>query len=360
MSPSPENEAVLSGVAHVCGAYLGQGTQRIATALELRHAGDRVLTVGEWRPHDPALHEHAGFPFVRDRPDLRMPWLQGEDASGPCWAPLSLVHAGYLASGIDDLPRTNGHNLAGLQAGFSEDEAKDRAAAHLIGQDAVSRWWSQHARLPEVPIPHRLRAGWGDSPWRARVLAVPTRFAVPVRLAVVDDPVDDVIALGIGCAATDDDASMRALSEALLQHACARDLARADSLIRNAPALGNGGVAGLAPHHPERRYAAAFTDRRGMIDPMCHVQFGLDPRIVDDTRARTTPRGQHSSRPNRLPISPFRALSGAGERVVSVDVTTARARAAGAHAVRLLAPRLERLAVAAFPSSTAATPYPGW
>lgn len=359
----PAHEAILSGVAHECGAYLRQGTLRVATAAELREQGERVLTVTDWRPHDPRLHEAPGFPFVRDHPRLRMAWLRGEDGHGACWAPVSLVHAGYPASGLEHLPLTNGHNLVGLQAGFTEEEALDRAAAHLIAQDAVARWWGTAAALPEAPLPEVARAGWGGSPWIVRVLAVPSRFDVPVRLAMVDDPSDGIIALGYGCAASAEDAATRAIVEALIQHASARDLARPDSLIRNAAALGNGGVAGLAPYDPQRRYAAAFADRRLMTDPMCHLQHGLDPEIADRTRQRLRPAAAAAAKPPPpTTASPYQALSRARTGHVRIDVTTARARAAGTRAIRLLTPGLRRLSVSAFDvhDDRAAAPYPGW
>ncbi|GAB3598647.1 YcaO-like family protein [Microbacterium tumbae] len=356
----PEHEAILSGVAHECGAYLGQGVRRAASAAELRLAGERVLTVTEWRPHDPRLHEMPGFPFVRDDPALRTTWLRGEDAQGACWVPLSLVHAGYLASRLDDLPPTNGHNLVGLQAGFTRAEALDRAAAHLIAQDAVARWWSGGSRLAETPLPAVAR--WEQSPWRVRVMAVPSRFGMPVRLAVVDDPAEGVVALGHGCAQSPSEAAARALSEALVQHASARDLLRPDSLIRDAAALGNGGVAGLAPYDARRRYADAFSDRRRMIDPMCHLQYGLDPEAVDHTRRRLEPSGVEAEATAPPSGSPFAALTRGCRRVVRVDVTTRRVRDAGASAVRVLAPDLARLSVAAFDGSESSTahPYPGW
>ena len=365
-------EAVLSGAAHLCGAYLGQGTLRTASAAELVAAGGRVLTVTEWRPHDPALHDEPGFPFIREHPQLRLPWLRGTDAEGACWVPLSLVHAGYLASGLAELPVTNTHNLAGLQAGFTMAEARNRAAAHLIAHDAVARWWASGELLREVPLPEAARNGWAPCRWRVRVLEVPSSCAVPVRLAVVDDAEDDVIALGFASASTPDEAGVRAVVEALIQHASARDLARPDSLIRRAEHLGNGGVAGLAPYSADRRYDLAFADRRSMVDPMCHVQFGLAPEVVAHTRRRVMPASSASASVGvdteavpanpAEPIAPYNALVQATSgRVVSVDTTTPRARAAGVVAVRLLAPTLRRLSVAAFePAEVATHPYPGW
>lgn len=354
---SPDDEAILSGVAHESGAFVRQGELRPGSADGLAAAGERVLSVRRWAPHPDHLHDRPGFPFVRDDPAAPTWWLRGADRHGVRWAPLSLVHAGYLASGLDDLPVTNGHNLVGLQAGFTEHEALDRAAAHLIAHDAVARWWATGSPLRRVEPPALVREAWGDCPWRVGVLELPARFGVPVRLAVVDDPEAGIVALGHAADRRADHAALRALADALVQHACARDLDRSDGLIRRAADLGNGGVAGLAEHDPERAYASAFADRRRMVDPMCHVQYGLDPAVVARTRERLEPGGCVAD-PSDADVSPFAALDASGEEWVRVDVTTPRARAAGAHAVRLLAPGLRRLAMAAF--SDERDVYPGW
>ncbi|MDZ8172211.1 YcaO-like family protein [Microbacterium xanthum] len=362
----PGDEAVRSGLAHLCGAYLGQGRIRLADAASLRAAGDEVLTVDQWRPHPPELHDQPGFPFTRLGDHDPTWWLRGAASDVTCWVPLSLVHAGYLASELDPLPRTNGHNLVGLAAGFTAEEARDRAAAHVIAHDAVARWWDRGDELADVFAPETVDDAWDGCAWALRILAVPSPLGVPVRLAVVDDPERDVVALGFACAREPAEAAEAAAASALVQHASARDLLAPASLIREAAALGNGGVAGLAPFDPGRRYADAFADARHLIDPMCHLQRGLDPRVIADTRRRTTPAVPRTptsdtagtSTPRQR--SPWEALDGS-TRTVVVDVATPDVREAGARAVRVLAPDLRRLDVAAFDDPRRARhPYPGW
>ncbi|WP_407319891.1 YcaO-like family protein [Isoptericola halotolerans] len=362
-----ERAAVLSGLAHLCGAWLGQGELRRATDRELRDAGERLLGVREWRPHDPALQTLPGFPFRPVAPGAPTWWLQGTEHLGattaPCWVPFSLVHAGYLASRLVGLAATNGHNLVGLEAGQDRSEALDRAAGRLLAQDAVARWWYDDGpALRDVALPPQVRDD--DAPVALRVLAVPSPSGVPVRLAVADDREQDVVALGYACHEDPAVAAEGAVWEALVQHASASDLARPDSLIRRAPELGNGGVAGLAAHDPQRHYGAAFADRRRMIDPMCHVQYGLDPDVVRQVRRRTQPDTGPGAEPDGAPPtgSTFTRLLEAPGRVVTVDVTTSRVRAGGFCAHRVLATGLRRLTVAAFPQrrSEAQAPYPGW
>lgn len=357
---TPERAAVLSGIAHYCGAYLGQGEIRRATADELRAGGQRVLTVAEWRPHDPTLHTMPGFPFVPDDDHTVTWWLAGDEDGETCWVPFALVHAGYLASVLRPLPPTNSHNLVGLQAGTDLADAADNAAAHIIAHDAVARWWRNPHALPACDPPLTLRTPASKTSIEIRVLAVPSVTAVPVRLVVVDDRADDIIGLGFAAAASPEDAAAKAAAEALIQYASAVDLNSPHSLIRNAESIGNGGVAGLAAFDLHRRYdKTAFADVRRLTDPMCHVQYGLSASSVVRVRQRTAPQG--SADPPTGDARPLASLLVSDSRVVVVDVTTPRVREAGFAACRILAPRYERLTPAAFPSIDDQTPpYPGW
>lgn len=357
---TPERAAVLSGIAHYCGAYLGQGELRRATAYELRTTGQRVLTLAEWRPHDPTLHAMPGFPFVPDDDRAVNWWLAGDEDGETCWVPLALVHAGYLASGLHPLPPTNSHNLVGLQAGTDLADAADNAAAHIIAHDAVARWWRNPSALPACDLPATLRTPTHDSPLDIRVLAIPSLTGLPVRLVVADDRRDDIIGLGFAAAANLEEAASRAAAEALVQYASARDLNSPHSLIRDAESIGNGGVAGLATFDPNRRYAeTAFADTRRLTDPMCHVQYGLSASSVARVRQRTAPHG--TAHPLDSGAQPLSSLLASGSRVVVVDVTTPRVRETGFAACRILAPQFERLTPSAFPAWNDRTPpYPGW
>jgi ribosomal protein S12 methylthiotransferase accessory factor len=288
-------------------------------------------------------------------------WLAGDERGETCWVPISLVHAGYLASRLDPLPSTNSHNLVGLHAGTDLEAAAERAAAHVIAHDAVARWWRKPSPLPESDLPAVLQPAENrESEQDIRVLAVPSSTGVPVRLAVVDDREKDIVSLGFAAAAQPHDAALAAAAEAMIQHASARDLDSPDSLIRNAESIGNGGVAGLAPFDRHRRYAeTAFADARSLIDPMCHVQYGLSASSVARVRRRTVP--QDSVCDEGVGVQPLSALFGADTRVVVVDVTTPRVREAGYSACRVLAPDFERLGPAAFPGRIdGISPYPGW
>lgn len=372
---------ILSGVAHYCGTDLGQGRRTRASADEFGARGERWFDLRTWEPHDPRLHDFRGFPFSRFDPSRVDEWIQGRDAWGDVWVPSSLVFAGYASRGSS--PPTNAMNLVGLHAGRTADEATERAVAHVIAHDAVAVWWSSTAVASAAAIPARAVAVMDSSRLDLRVLAIRSTLGVPVRLAVVDDPVDGVVSLGFAAHIEPDRAAELAVVEALIQHVSARDLASGSSLIRDSAELGNGAVAGLVPFDPHRRYAAAFgADHRGLIDPMAHVQFGLDPSVVERVRARTRPSGTHPEETGATESGPsadgiVATVAARGRIPTVVDVTTDRVRSTDYRAVRAILPGLARLQPAAFPldptgrlararkelewkEDWAPLPYPGW
>lgn len=371
--------AILSGAELYCGAYTGRGERTLASFAELQAAGERALAIADWEPHDPSLHEQPGFPFARFGPDAPLWWIAGEESGERCWVPLSLVHVGWLQAGLEPATVFHGHNFTGMKAGRTPAEAAERACAHVAAHDAVALWWATGggSRPHAAPVAEFVALAWGSCRLELRLLAIPSEAGVPVRLAVVDDPERDLVSLGFAADRSGSRASELAVVEALIQHVSARDLDAPDSLIRDAEALGNGAVAGLAPHDPERRYRDAFGPTyRGLIDPMCHVQFGLDPRVAAVVRERTAPLPERPESPDTRPVRSL--LEAAGHRVVTVDATAERVRSAGLHAVRALVPGLARLQPAAFPlapegrigraakrsGGTGFTietlPYPGW
>ncbi|MBH0110049.1 YcaO-like family protein [Salinibacterium sp. NG22] len=384
--------ALLSGVAHYCGADLEQGIRTRASLAELQHSGERAFELASWPPHDPTLHALPGFPFVELRSDTRIDWVRGQDAAGDIWVPQSLVFADYLRGSRNSALATNTNNLVGQQAGRTQADAVERAAAHAVAHDAVAVWWSSTAAASAVPLPQSVATVFAESELKVRILAIPSTTGIPVRLAVVDDVNNTILSLGFAAHTDDDTASELAIVEALIQHASAQDLAQENSLIRDSAALGNGAIAGLVSWDPQRRYAHAFgSEHRGLIDPMAHVQYGLDPTVVEHARQRTQPRLQTqqglssttgSAAPDASssaapPAAPTSVTAAVSATLITVDVTTERVRAAGFHAVRAIIPGFARLQPAAFPldplgrlteareslgwdAALAPGPYPGW
>lgn len=352
-----------SGVAHYCGAYLGQGRHRRASWAQLAAAGEDAVDPASLELHDPALTTEPGSPLVPFDRDLEVSWLAGTRRTGtagaagagsPCWVPLSLVHAGWLGATHQGVqPTTNLDNLVGLAAARTAGEAAERGAEHVIAQDAVAVWWARGSRLAPVAVPEPVAAAWGPVPVDAQVtlLDVPSTTGHPVVLAVVDDPTRDIVTAGSAAGPTSAVAAERAVVEALLQHAWARDLDSPVGLVRRATELGNGQVAGLAEHRPHRDYLAAHRgDLRDVVDPMVHVELGLDTWVVAETRRRTSPCDSRLVE-RRGRGTALDALVASGLGAVTVDVTTADVAASGWSAVRVVSPGAASLLPAAFPLS---------
>ncbi|QSB04169.1 YcaO-like family protein [Natronoglycomyces albus] len=363
-----DQPGLLSGLAHYCGAYLGQGQRHYASLTQLREAGEDALDLRDWEPHDPALHEEPGFPFIRFDIDQKLWWMAGKRGDKRCWVPLSLVHAGWMQADLPGLVAHNYHNLVGLQAGNTWDEAVERACAHVVASDAVALWWAGGDRLPLAAVPPTVKQAWGECELKLTLLKVPSTMKVPVVLAVVDDPAADIVTLGFAAHRDPDTAAELAVVESLIQHASAQDLNSPESLIRDQ------GVAGLVPYDERRRYRDAFgIDLRGLIDPMCHVQRALDPRVARAVRHRCLPSRDVTPAPV---CDSVRAALAEQHELILLDVATDRVRSAGMHVARAVVAGLARIQPAAFPLDMTARfsrlarqcawsrqhrePYPGW
>ena len=374
-------EVLAAGVSHYCGAFLGQGAHRRATWSALTAAGGAAVDPVDLTLHDPAIAGVSGSPLVPFDRDTDTWWLAGSRCrdAAPCWVPLSLVHAGWLeVAALGPQPVTNYHNLTGLAAATDTEAAVERALEHVVAQDAVAAWWHRGGALARLPAPDEVTAAWAGPAVDVTLtlLDVPGTTGVPVVLAVADDPDRGIVALGHAAGRSSRTAAHRAAAEALMQHAYARDLDDPDGLVRRSGALGNGAVGGLAPHRPERDYLAAHReDLRDVVDPMGHVEIGLDPPVVARTRRRVRPEGTTRHRIASAPV--VDTVLAAGWEPVAVDVTTDDVRACGWSAVRVVVPGMQPLLPAAFPPparrldavaealgwsarSDESCPYPGW
>ncbi|MGF1645324.1 MAG: YcaO-like family protein [Kineosporiaceae bacterium] len=374
-------EVLAAGVAHYCGAYLGQGTRVRATWSALTGSGEDAVDPIDLTLHDPAIPGSPGSPLVPFDRDTDVWWLQGTRCRDgrPCWVPLSLVHAGWLeVTALGPQPVTNYHNLTGLAAALDPVSALDRALEHVVAQDAVAAWWHRGPELARLPVPGDVAAAWAGPAVDVRLtlLDVPGTTGLPVVLAVADDLARGIATLGHASGRSSRVAARRAAAEALLQHAYARDLDDPDGLVRRAGALGNGVVGGLAPHCPGREYLAAHRpDLRDLVDPMCHVEVGLDPAVTGTTRRRVRPEGTAQHRLAPAPV--VDTVLAAGWEPAAVDVTADDVRACGWSAVRVVVPGMQPLLPAAFPPAprrldavaealgwpdppSPPGPYPGW
>lgn len=364
--------ALASAVAHLAGPWTGASPTRSATPVELAAAGEAYLDPAGTAVTDPAVVTHPGSPLTPL--DVRRPvaWVRGHRGAtaAPVWVPLQDVHTHVEPPPVPDQAPAGYHNLAGMAAARSRREAVERAFAHVVSHDAVARWWRWAEAPPPgvLPVPRSLRDRWAGATVTVELRRLPSRFDADVVLAVVRDPERGVLALGHAAGA---DAAEQAALSALVQLVTARDLAGADGRIRAAVAAGAGTVPGLLAHRPARDYldlapalpgVAVVAPRPAVLDPMAHLQLGLDPRVlgrVEERLAGGRPEGP-AGRPSRR--------AGAGPTTDAVHVLTTPPPLAGNgwESVRVLVPGCLRLEPAAFPVPGPASgeaeqvPYPGW
>ncbi|MFT3862313.1 YcaO-like family protein [Micropruina sp.] len=366
--------AVASAVAHLAGPWCRATIARRGSPEELRAAGVRVLDPALLTVADPALGAHPDSPLPPIRGDQEQWWVPARRLSQPrpVWAPIAFTHTYSDPPALPDQPVLGYHNLAGAAAARTVPAAVSAGLRHVLSLDAVARWWRScdAPAPPALAVPARLRDAWGDAMLELELRLLPSRFEVPVVLAVVRDRERAITTLG-HAAGDPIEAAMKAAAEALLQLASARDLLDPDGLIRHSAALGAGTAPGLLEHRPRRDYlncaptrssGTAIPARPALTDAMAHLQVGLDPRLQRrlHTRLGDPP-------PARPPSWPGVAeLVHRGVPVHVVTLTPPPLRHSGWHAVRVLVPGCLRLEPAALPIRAGVgnrpehLPYPGW
>ena len=374
----PEEEvrehAVASAVAHLAGPWCYATTVRRGSPDELRAAGVRFLDPGLLAVADPALGDHPDSPLTPIRGDRHQWWVPARcmGHAEPVWAPVAFTHTYADPPALHGQPVLGYHNLAGVAAARTATAAIEAGLRHVLSQDAVARWW-RDADAPPPPVlevPARLREFWRDATLDLDLRLLPSRFDMPVVLAVVCDREHTITALG-HAAGDASEAAMKAAADALMQLASARDLLDPHGLIRHAGALGAGEAPGLLAHRSKRDYldhaparpsGTAIPARPALTDAMAHLQVGLDPRLLRRLRVRLgdPERAEPPSWPG------VAELVRRGVPIHSVTLTPPPLRRGGWHAARVLVPGCLRLEPAAFPvrvergTRPEQLPYPGW
>jgi ribosomal protein S12 methylthiotransferase accessory factor len=188
------------------------------------------------------------------------------------------------------------------------------------------------------------------------LLRIPCAFDVPVIAAFVDDPVRKMVGFGSACRPTPAVAAEKALTEALVTYANARELAARDSTFWSGVRSGRLAQAPYRSWRADHGYRATFrADWRDLTVLDVNVQLYLDPVMQGEPLQRLRrPRG--SDRLGALPSVCGDARAGYLELLraqnlsaVSVDLTTSDVAATGLRVVRVVVPGLYHNAPAAFP-----------
>jgi ribosomal protein S12 methylthiotransferase accessory factor len=355
------SSAVGEAVERYCGNFVPAGLRR-ASFDELAREGRAAVDPRTLALYSPSQHAAPGFPFEPFTTGLRVRWAEGYtlDDGLPVLVPASLAYVNYHHLAGEGEPLTNYVNLAGIAAGPDLQAAETAAMEELMERDATMIWWHNAlaARPVEVddlrlapwlrPCPE-LGPGWAqaagvESPWRYRLVAIPTTLDVAVIGALVHDPEAGIVGLGVAARPDPVAAVHKAIVEAVSLHfyACGLDDPAGAIWELSESGLFDGSV--LKPHRADRRYRDDYrSDWRDVLDLACHSQLWLDPRmepalapIVGEAPPVTLDRLPKVTGDVRAGY--IRRLLAQGLRPCAVDMTTPDVAATGARVVRVVAP----------------------
>ncbi len=335
--------AVGEAVERYCGSRLPEDRLRFGSHASLRRAGIPALDPRRLHLYSERQYRSDGFPFAPLTTDAECSWVEGRSwtTGEPVWVPAFLVAHGEH----DPLPYSD-PLVAGVACGTSEEHAVTSGLEEVIERDTTMLWWANAARLPRLPMTDRLRALTADSAdaYDTTLIPLDNEFGVPVLAAVVRDRATGWLAIGFATRPDPYEAAEKALAEGFTLHHTCRFLDDEKALgdgVADLPHLGN-----LKPYRADRRYLDSYRpDFADVRDLLCQQQLHLDPRA-----------GEHVA-PwlEDLPFRPWHGLPALGERrlavyrerveargfeVISVDLTTCDAEAAGFSAAHTIVPGL--------------------
>lgn len=354
--------AIGEAVERYCGNYMGQVEIRHASYNELVACGEYAVDPERLILYSQKMYQTPGCPFVPFTRDLKVRWVKGFSLTKdqPAWLPLSFVFVNYLSGEFKDDPITNYLQFSGIAAGNTLESALVSAIEELIERDATTVWWMNRHPLPSLKLPPMLASLWDGAPrnggQRAWLIYIENEFEIPVIAGVVEHTQEHYLNIGFAARPDPISAGLKAWTEALTLQEGSRDLAVADSLIRQAMEWGLTAYVDLKPWRADRRYLDEYrADFRDVSDLMCQQQIFLDPRAIEIVRPWIdTPATRDLA---TVPCLPDRALATYRQRIerrgfeiLFVELTTPDVALTGLRVVRVLIPGLAPNFPAAFPT----------
>jgi ribosomal protein S12 methylthiotransferase accessory factor len=369
-----EEAAIGEAVERYCGNLVPPALVR-ASFDELTGQGQAALDPAGLALYSPEQYAQRGFPFVPFTASLRVRWTRGNNllTHEPVWVPASLVWVTYPEVLRYREPPTNGPVYAGIAAGPTSEAAQRSALLELIERDSVALSWASGMSLATIEPPAGVAclARGSRGALSTTFYACPTEWDLPVIAAVTVHERLGITTMGTACRLEPEAAMLKALSEALKGVTIMRELDDpSSSIMRTAERMP---ASPLKRWRPARDYLSAYRpDWRDVVDPSCHLQIYLDPRLrarlhrelgtslaLGEGERPTAPWMEHApagvarrrvENPGSGCVRAIAArLARRGIPVYGVDVTTDDVRSAGLHVVRLIAPGLYSNAPAAFP-----------
>ncbi|WP_329070351.1 YcaO-like family protein [Amycolatopsis sp. NBC_01480] len=346
-----EQGAIGEAIERYCGNFVDESRLVRASYRELCRRGVRAVDPRSLALFSNRQYQTPGFPFVEFGSDVTTSWTLGRSlvTEEDVFVPASLVYVNWNTGRSIFDPPTNPAYYPGIAAGTSLDDALSNALEEVVERDASTVWWLSGARMATTGGPlidsltSRVPAGSSIS---TEVIPIPNAAGFPVMAGVVTDPDSSLCTLGLACRSTPEEAAKKALLEAFGLLESALDMQRLDGGFWQAYESSGAGIQAVKPIRSDRRYLDSYRqDFRDVTDLFCQLQVQLDPRACEIVSQRWDTDSQVDW--DKLPRMPDRStaryvdsLAEVGFEPIWVDLTTIDARAAGWHAVRVLAPGL--------------------
>ncbi|MDG4800210.1 YcaO-like family protein [Micromonospora sp. WMMD980] len=338
----------VAGAAPPAPGRLRHGSYQSLTGVGLRCVDPRELAL-----YSDRQYATEGFPFEPFGIDSPAHWVVGHapDTGETVLVPAFLVYAGWRRMPRPHPePRYAFPAIGGIAAGTTYPDAVESGLREVVERDAAACWWAQAAALPALPVPGALRARLAGARrgFEVRLLALPTEFGMPVLAAGVRDGTEGWLTYGTAAHPDPYTAAAKALAEAYTLQLSCQTLSDPRTVV---PTPGRRSP--LKPWRADRRYLDSYrADHGDVVEQICHLQAHLDPRAADRVArwAWDLPAGSWSDLPTTPPDGRLLdRVRASGHPVVSVDLTTPEAAAAGLRVVRLVVPGTVGAAPAAYP-----------
>ncbi|MFE9676987.1 YcaO-like family protein [Streptomyces sp. NPDC006259] len=350
---SAEGEAV----ERLCGAVPPDpGRVVYGSHRELIRRGVPALDPRRLVLYSPRQYATPGFPFRPFLPVSPAHWVEGRfaDRDEPVYVPAFLVYTAWRRMPHErPEPRYAFPALGGTAAGATAEHAVVSGLLEVIERDAAAVWWANaHPLAALQPTPYLLELiGGAPRDFDVRLAYVENEFGVPVLAAGVRSRDEGWLTYGFAARADPVEAAAKALAEAYTLQLTCRTLDNPAARPRTP-----GRTSPLKPWRRDRRYLDSYrADFSDVVEQLCQQQVYLDRRAADRVApwAWDLPPGSWAD----VPVLPGSGLGvlldrvrARGHEVITVDLTTTGAAAAGAHAVRVVVPGSVGAAPAAYPA----------
>lgn len=327
--------AIGETVERYSGAYIDTTTLRRATSAQLDAEGVDHVRPEEFTPFAPEQFTVEGFAYSPFTASTSLAWLRGVDLAvgSPLEVPAQLM---FLANTALDDNRIGYSTSNGMACGCTWEEAVLSGLLEVVERDAfMATWYGRHslplidpdssASLREFMARHVEPTGLAVS-----LVDLSRLVDVPVVLALVRNPHNDVapLALGAACSTSALTAARKAMIEAFQTRTWSKAEQREGAVID--PGAGFEQIADFDDHvrlslHPKSIAAAAFLDASS-------ERVGLEdlPAVPD-----ASPGGAIDEIARRLRDQ--------GVRCAACDLTSPDVREAGLVVAKVIAPALSAL-----------------